>query len=64
MPVRSSDGLADTTAMRDAMVVDGYVQGADLHYYVAQGASHNEASWAARLEVPLKHLFPWGALAY
>ena len=46
----SNDGLADTTAMRDAMVADGYVQGVDMYYYVAQGASHNETSWAARVE--------------
>ncbi|MGZ8303750.1 MAG: alpha/beta hydrolase [Telluria sp.] len=60
----SSDGLADTTAMRDAMVVDGYVQGVDMHYYVAQGAGHNEASWAARLNKPLTYMFPWGSTSY
>lgn len=59
-----SDGLADTTAMRDAMVADGYVQGADLYYYVAQGASHNEASWAARVDRPLSYMFPWGSTSY
>ena len=35
---------AGTTAMRDAMVADGYIQGVDLYYYVARGASHNETS--------------------
>lgn len=60
----SNDGLADTTAMRDAMVADGYVQGADMYYYVAQGASHNEASWAARVEKPLLYMFPWGSTVY
>lgn len=59
-----NDGLADTTAMRDAMVADGYVQGADLYFYAAQGASHNESSWAARVELPLKYLFPWGSTTY
>jgi predicted alpha/beta superfamily hydrolase len=60
----SNDGLADTTAMRDAMLADGYVQGADLYYYVAQGASHNEASWAARVEIALTYLFAWGSTGY
>ncbi|MBL8511667.1 MAG: alpha/beta hydrolase [Betaproteobacteria bacterium] len=57
----SNDGLTETTAMRDALVQKGYVQGADLNYYVAQGASHNEASWAARVDRPLMYMFPWGS---
>jgi hypothetical protein len=60
----SSDGLPDTTRMRDALVVDGYVQGRDLYYYVAQGAGHNEAAWAARLHLPLTYLFPWQSTVY
>ncbi|HEX2573136.1 MAG TPA: alpha/beta hydrolase-fold protein [Polyangia bacterium] len=60
----SSDGLTETTRMRDALVADGYVQGGDLYYYVAQGGSHNEASWSARLYIPLQYLFPWQSTAY
>ena len=45
--------------MRNALVADGYVQGEDLYYYVAQGRRHNEASWAARVHIPLTYLFPW-----
>jgi predicted alpha/beta superfamily hydrolase len=60
----SSDGLTETTRMRDALTVDGYVQGKDLYYYVAQGAGHNEASWAARLSIPLTYLFPWQSTVY
>jgi len=60
----SSDGLTETTRMRDALVADGYVQGKDLYYYVAQGAGHNEASWAARLNIPLTYLFPWQSTVY
>ena len=33
----SSDGLTETTRMRDALTADGYVQGKDLYYYVAPG---------------------------
>lgn len=60
----SSDGLAQTTAMRDALAADGYTQGNDLYYYVAQGGSHSESSWAARLDLPLKYLFPWQSTVY
>jgi predicted alpha/beta superfamily hydrolase len=60
----NNDGLTDTTRMRNALVVDGHVQGADLYYYVAQGAGHNESSWAARLHIPLTYLFPWQSTAY
>jgi predicted alpha/beta superfamily hydrolase len=60
----NSDGLTETTRMRDALVADGYVQGKDLYYYVAQGASHNESSWAARLNIPLTYLFPWQSTVY
>jgi predicted alpha/beta superfamily hydrolase len=60
----SSDGLPETTRMRDALVVDGYVQGNDLYYYVAQGAGHNESAWAGRLNIPLTYLFPWQSTVY
>lgn len=52
------DGLEDTVAMRDAMLAAGYVMGEDLSYYEAKGAGHNETAWAARLERPLRYLFP------
>jgi predicted alpha/beta superfamily hydrolase len=55
-----NDGLAETTLMRDALVRQGYVQGRDLVFYTADGAAHNEAAWAARVEKPLAWLFPWG----
>ena len=60
----SSDGLTETTRMRDALVADGYVQGNDLSYYVAQGAGHTESAWAARLNIPLTYLFPWQSTVY
>ncbi len=60
----SGDGLTETTNMRNALLADGYVQGNDLYYYVAQGASHNEGSWAARVNIPLSYLFPWQSTVY
>jgi predicted alpha/beta superfamily hydrolase len=60
----NGDGQPETTRMRDALVADGYVQAKDLYFYVAQGGSHNEASWAARLNLPLTYLFPWQSTVY
>jgi len=59
-----NDGLPQTTRMDNALLADGYVQGGDLNFYVAQGASHNEASWAARVGIPLSWLFRWQSTAY
>lgn len=55
----SNDGLPETTRMDSALLTDGYVQGQDLDFVTAQGGSHNEASWAARVAIPLAWLFPW-----
>ncbi|MEW6733420.1 MAG: alpha/beta hydrolase-fold protein [Acidobacteriota bacterium] len=60
----NNDGLEETTDLRNALLDDGYVQGSDLYYYVAQDAYHSEASWAARLYIPLKYLFPAGSTIY
>jgi predicted alpha/beta superfamily hydrolase len=60
----SNDGLPETTRMDRALLADGYVQGGDLDFVTAQGGSHNEASWAARVAVPLQYLFPWQSTAY
>ena len=53
------DGLADSEAMRDALLTQGYVDGADLMFYTAPGGKHNEASWRARVDKPLRWFFPW-----
>jgi predicted alpha/beta superfamily hydrolase len=52
-----SDGLADTLAMRDAMLAGGYRLNEDLMVYPADGAIHNERSWAARVARPLTWFF-------
>ncbi len=59
-----SDGLPQTQRMDAALRADGYVPGADLKFVTAQGASHNEASWAARVGTPLSYLFPWQSTVY
>lgn len=60
----SSDGLPETTRMDAALLADGYVQGRDIDFFTAQGGSHNEASWAARVAIPLTWLFPWQSTVY
>ncbi|MDL2353917.1 MAG: alpha/beta hydrolase-fold protein [Pseudomonadota bacterium] len=60
----NDDGLAETMLMRDAMLRRGYLTGVDLFYYAAEGGSHNEKSWAARVDKPLTWFFPWGSTTY
>lgn len=52
-----SDGLEDTEKMRDAMLARGYRPGVDLYYYVDQGGTHSEKSWARRVHLPLTWFF-------
>ena len=56
----TDDGLEGTTAVRDAMLKQGYSMASDLMFYADQGGIHNEKSWAARVEKPLTWFFPWG----
>jgi predicted alpha/beta superfamily hydrolase len=58
-----NDGLPETTRMDQALAADGYALGRDLDFVTAQGGSHNEASWAARVATPLTWLFPWQSTA-
>jgi predicted alpha/beta superfamily hydrolase len=57
----SNDGLEETKLMREAMLKQGYRDGVDLFYYADAGGSHNEKSWAARVDKPLTWFFPWGS---
>lgn len=54
-----SDGAAQTFRMRDALDGIGYEFGEDLFHWYEPFGSHNEASWAARLHIPLRNLLPW-----
>lgn len=53
----SSDGLEQTEKMRDALLAQGYRAHTELEFDAAEGAIHNERSWAARVERPLRWLF-------
>jgi predicted alpha/beta superfamily hydrolase len=57
----TDDGLEDTAKMVEAMRAKGYRESEDLMFFKAEGARHNEASWAARVEKPLTWFFPWGS---
>lgn len=59
-PGRGDDGLNDTLRARDALLAAGYAEGRDLQYHCAEGATHSEAAWAARLPLILQFLFPAG----
>jgi predicted alpha/beta superfamily hydrolase len=50
--------LANARALRDALIAKGWTPGDDLAYLEAEGAGHNEASWAARVGAVLRFLFP------
>jgi predicted alpha/beta superfamily hydrolase len=52
------DVIEDARRLRDALVAKGWVEGDDLMYMEAEGAEHNEASWAVRVSAVLKYLFP------
>ena len=44
--------------LRDALIDRGWRPGVDLKYLEAEGAGHNEAAWATRVEPALRFLFP------
>lgn len=48
-----SMALEDTRRMSALLQKIGYVQGEDLFYFEHRGAGHDEASWAARIHLPL-----------
>jgi predicted alpha/beta superfamily hydrolase len=50
--------IADTRALRDALVARGWVAGDDLAYSEIEGGEHDEKSWAARVEPVLRYLYP------
>jgi predicted alpha/beta superfamily hydrolase len=56
-----NDGLEDTLLMRDAMLAQGYRRDEQLLLVVDENGSHNEKSWAARVDKPLVWFFPWGS---
>jgi predicted alpha/beta superfamily hydrolase len=52
------NALRDTQLLRDALVSQGWTIGKDLSYREEEGAVHDEAAWAKRVEPILKFLYP------
>jgi len=48
----------DAQLLRDALIARGWAPGADLEYFEAEGAGHDEGAWGARMGSILKYLFP------
>ena len=55
---RGDDGLALTELARDVLFDKGYRPGDNFHYHRADGATHSEAAWAARLDQVFRFLMP------
>lgn len=54
----SNDDAANTAELAGALRSAGYVDGVDILYVLATGATHTESAWAARLPSALRFLFP------
>jgi predicted alpha/beta superfamily hydrolase len=54
----AKQSVDDARLLRDALVKKGWRLGKDFSYFEAEGAEHNEAAWAARVESIVTFLFP------
>jgi len=50
--------VSDARLLKETLIKKGWKLGKDLNYVEAEGAQHNEAAWAARVESILTFLFP------
>jgi len=50
--------VSDARLLKETLIKQGWRLGKDLEYFEAEGAVHNEAAWAARVEPILTFLFP------
>ena len=57
-PEEARQTVNDTRLLRDTLIKKGWKLGKDLDYFEAEGAEHNEAAWAARVDSILTFLFP------
>lgn len=53
----SDDNKGVTLLARQALLDAGYREGEGFVYHLAEGATHSEAAWAARLPLVLRYLF-------
>lgn len=52
------EAINDARLLRDALMAKGWRLHDDLNYFEAEGAGHNEAAWARRMDRVLKFLAP------
>lgn len=57
-PEEAQQTVNDARLLQKTLVKKGWRVGRDLKYFEAEGAEHNEAAWAARVEAILAFLFP------
>ena len=57
-PEEAQSTVDDVRLLQRTLVEKGWKTGKDLNYFEAQGAEHNEAAWAERVESILTFLFP------
>lgn len=50
--------LLDARLLKAMLVGKGWREGRSLHYFEAEGATHSESAWAARLPLALQFLYP------
>ncbi len=55
----SDDGMADTLLARDTLLSNGWTVGPDFQYFLAEGGTHSEHAWSARLDQVLRFLLPF-----
>ena len=55
---RNGEPVKEVELLKDALIEKGWIAGVDFNYVVAEGAVHDEAAWAARVEPILRFLFP------
>jgi predicted alpha/beta superfamily hydrolase len=53
--------LRDAEVLHRLLLRQGWRDGLNLEYFVAEGAAHDEDAWAARFDRVLRFLFPAGA---
>ena len=51
-------GWEQARELRDCLIDEGWQPDVDLQYLEVEGAGHNEAAWAMRVEPALRFLFP------
>ena len=58
--VGSGDTDGDTDILPATLAVNAHLHGLGLdpELYVDHGAGHNERSWGARFDVPMRNMFP------